>query len=282
MDQVRKGYLGSLSLTSLGLALGLAALASCAGDSDDSNYLGLGEIRTYSYEDTNGLLVFDPDDKRNDPRAGDPSYIYLLLDKEAVRLTGPSLAGQSEDLFEFRSPSVEVRIETVPEGQHAIGMDVVVNERLTYQFTIDDFEDEGSLIGSASLTLLNGTMQSEFVFAALGSPGVAHDLTIQAIIDGVPTGAATAPVTIETRYDDDACIIDSDWVDEILEPLRACSPEDVCLVLSAPGNCWHGTVNEAKQGNTETIEVEIFCPENCEVPLPVGAECHEGTCRLVH
>lgn len=263
-------------------------LASCSGGANDGDHDNdlIGETRSHLYgAESGGLSIFDPDEKRNDPRANSPDYIYLLLGKEAVRLSGPSLSVQGEndatDLFEFRSPSVEVRTETLPEGQHDIGIDVFVNERLTYRFTIDDFEDEGSIIESATLTLLEGTMHSEFVFAATGSPGVAHDLTIQALVDGIPSGEPTPPVTIETRYDEDACIIGSDWVDEILEPRRACEPGDVCLLLSAPGNCWHGTVNEADQENIKTIELEIDCPDNCAIAVPVGAECHEGTCRLV-
>ena len=259
-------------------------LVGCAAGHDGVE--SVGESRSHIYDsEYAGFAIFAADDKRNDPRASSPDYVYLLLGKEAAALTGPVLTGPGDadyaDLFEFRSPFVEVRMETLPEGQHAIGLDVVINERLTYRFDIDDFEDEGSVIGTATLTLDEGTLQSEFVFAATGSPGIAHDLTIQARVDGVATGAPTSPIAIETRHDADACIIGADWVDEILEPRRTCVPGDVCIVLTAPGDCWHGTVNEADQDMIETIELEVECPENCSLPVPSGAECQDGKCQLL-
>lgn len=164
----------------------------------------VGETRSHIYNaDTLDFEVFSPQERRKMPCAEDDQVIYLIIGEEAVLIEGPSLSSlgeeQLEPLFQFQAPSVEV----LNDGISDVGLAVRINDRLSYHFSIDDFEGEGTVIGTASLSLVDGELLSTFVFAANGTSGVAHNVTVTLVLDGTPTGDPTAPLTIETRPDDD-------------------------------------------------------------------------------
>lgn len=259
----------------------LSVGCSGGGDASKSTDAQVGQVRSYSYaSELDGFLVYAPDEKRNDARASNPEYIYLLIGREAVRLPGPTLAGLSgtdlAELFHFTTPAVEL----IPNGPGLAGFDVIVNERLRYRFDIDDFEAEGSVIGETSLVLVGDELRSQFVFAANGIAGIAHDVVITAILDDEPRGEPTAAVTIETRYDVCDQPLGQDFIDEWIEPLRDCEAGDVCTPVEAPGGCWQGAIN-VSHGTGEGLLKEIDCPAGCPGrALPSEAFCDDGYCRL--
>lgn len=242
----------------------------------------VGESLSFSYAtELDGFAVFSPDEKRNNPKAGEAEYVYLLIGKEAVRLPGPVLTGLSNtdlaELFHF----ADSQVEFIPNGPGLAGFDVIVNQRLRYRFAIDDFESEGKVIGQATLVVAEGQLRSQFIFAANGNPGVAHDLIITAILDGQPIGEPTSAVTIETRYDQCEQPLNQDLIDELIEPLRDCKTGDLCTPVEAPGGCWQGAIN-ASFGSAKQYLKEIDCPNGCpSKPLPSEAFCDDGYCRLI-
>ena len=54
-----------------------------------------------------GYTRFAPDQKRNNPNAGDPSYVYLAAGSEAVVIPGPEVAS-APGLFVLKNPSIAV------------------------------------------------------------------------------------------------------------------------------------------------------------------------------
>jgi hypothetical protein len=144
-----------------------------------------------------GYLQMGPSAYLNDPRAGKPSYLYLDGGKDALILPGfpVTYEAASVDVSAAKLTTCVGQASGCPEGYR-----VQVNERLSYQIKISDWEEEIAL-GQVDLCLNNGTLTTEFVFAGLGvylGGGVAHDVTITPILDGV-SGTPTAPVTIECR-----------------------------------------------------------------------------------
>jgi hypothetical protein len=144
-----------------------------------------------------GYVQKDPAAYLGSSEAGEPEYIYLRSGKDAVILTGPPVT--------YGATSVEVSAaqltSCVGEGAGCPeGYQVKVNERLSYRIKIWDWEEEIAL-GKIELCLNNGSLTTQFVFAGLGyyeGGGVAHDVTIWPILDGV-TGTPTTPVDIECR-----------------------------------------------------------------------------------
>lgn len=147
-----------------------------------------------------GYEVYDPDELRDDPRAGDPSYIFLDYGVDAVRLPGPAFAVAAEDLdslFVIEDPSVD----SYQWGDELWedGIAVTVNPRLRFELKIEDYEDEVTPLAEVSLIDTGDAIESEFVIIANGRDGVAHNLEITAWIDGEQAGDPTPPVTIEMR-----------------------------------------------------------------------------------
>ena len=97
-------------------------------------------------------------------------------------------------LFVLENPAV-VEDET--------GFTVTVNGRLGYRVAIDDFENEnlappgwnwyGEATSSPAASIFPGRAGEPY------GGGVAHGLTIQAVVGGVAAGLPTAPVTVEAR-----------------------------------------------------------------------------------
>jgi hypothetical protein len=147
----------------------------------------------------NGLTldytVYEPQEKQNNPAAGDPSYVYLAIGREAVRLGANPVQDKTPSLF---YPDRAAITKT------AVGFVVRLNDRLSYVVEIDDFEGEVALsqvalrrVEAPGLT----NLESSFIFTAQGGccgGGVAHSLTIRPVVDGVPGGRST-PYSIESR-----------------------------------------------------------------------------------
>jgi len=185
--------------TTLSLATSLVLLASgCSSQlvSDADAASGLGSCATLVIADPatslDGYTRFLPDDKRNNPSAGDPSYVYLHAGTEAVVIAGPDVANAS-GLFTLMYPGIALDgADVVPDGYT-----VRVNSQLGYGVAIEDFEYEVAL-ARVEMCEVNQVIQSRFVFAANPTAsGVAHNIGITAT--GVPAQSTTAPVTVEVR-----------------------------------------------------------------------------------
>ena len=147
-----------------------------------------------SFGDTlNDYAQFLPDEKRNNPDAGDLSYIYLTS-HQAVVISGPTVASGPRPL-QLIGPSIF--LATSQDGS-ADGYNVVANENLGYAISIDDFEYELTL-ARVELCEQGGQVNSRFIFAASGvADGVAHDLRITSVVDGTRRDTSP-PYTIEVR-----------------------------------------------------------------------------------
>jgi hypothetical protein len=140
-----------------------------------------------------GYARFLPDEKRNNPSAGDPSYVYLHAGTEAVVITGPDVV-TANALLTPSNPSIGLIGAT---DVSAAGYAVTVNSQVGYRIAIDDFEYEVTL-AEVELAQVGQVIQSRFVFSANPmASGVAHDISITAA--GAPALSATTPVTVEVR-----------------------------------------------------------------------------------
>lgn len=173
-----------------------AALAACAEPTPPGDAGETLRIPVAGGPTDDGWTVWDPADRQNDPRAGEPWYVYLLIGVDAVALPGPVLAVDDATAAELLTGDGESATWTVGDESYA-GLTVRVNDRLGYRFDIDDFEDEVSPI-RVDLTHEGGAIHSRFVFAADGTDGVAHDAVARAILDGVESDP-TDPWTLEAR-----------------------------------------------------------------------------------
>jgi hypothetical protein len=136
---------------------------------------------------------FTPAEKRNNPEAGDPDYIFLAAGREAVVIDGPTIMGAAP--LQLQQPAISI---VNPRDTGADGYRVVVNRSLSYAVPIDDFEYEVTL-ARVEVCDQGGAIQSRFIFAAApAGDGVAHDLTIIPVVGGSPL-APSIPYTIEVR-----------------------------------------------------------------------------------
>jgi hypothetical protein len=182
--------------------LGVSSVGGC------SSYLGSGADADAPASDTGSvgtLLIADPgtsldgygrfvpDEKRNNPSAGDPSYVYLHAGADAVVIAGPDVASAG-GLFALMTPHIDLIGAT---DFSAGGYTVTVNSELGYQVAIADFEYEVTL-ARVELSEVGQVIQSRFVFGANPTAsGVAHDITITTA--GTPALSTTQPVTVEVR-----------------------------------------------------------------------------------
>ena len=51
-----------------------------------------------------GYMQFTPDQKRNNPEAGNPAYIFLAAGPEAVVIEGPTVMGS----LQIQNPSISI------------------------------------------------------------------------------------------------------------------------------------------------------------------------------
>ena len=152
-----------------------------------------GSALIIDHESLAGFTVSDAEALRNNPLAGEPEYVFLLAGRDAVRLPGPKVPeGVAPSLFVLEQPGVV---------EDEDGFTVTVNRRLSYRVAIDDFENEISL-ARVELVKTGDVISSSFIFPGRAAPpyggGVAHGLTIAAVVDGV-AGPGTIPVTVEAR-----------------------------------------------------------------------------------
>ena len=144
-----------------------------------------------------GYTIYKASEKVNDPRAQDPTFIYLIINQDAVRLTGPYLsvadAVNVNELFVVDNPKIQY-INRRPYS--ADGIRVTVNAHLVYELYATDYEYEVKL-ARVKLRKENGMLKTRFLFAAT-SDGVAQDMQISVLVDGVKIRTATA-FTIESR-----------------------------------------------------------------------------------
>jgi hypothetical protein len=140
-----------------------------------------------------GYGRFVPDEKRNNPAAGDPSYVYLHAGTDAVVIAGPDVPSAT-GLFTLMNSSIAL---IGAADFSADGYTVTVNGQLGYRVAISDFEYEVTL-ARVELSEVSQMIQSRFVFSANATAsGVAHGIAITA--SGAPALPATAPVTVEVR-----------------------------------------------------------------------------------
>ena len=141
-----------------------------------------------------GYALFSPDEKRNNPNAGEPFYVFLAAGSEAVVIDGPPVAS-APGLFTLANPGIALvgARETSADGYH-----VTVNPRLQYDVSIADFEAEVAL-ARVELCEKDRTINSRFVFRGNpGASGVAFDITIVGTA-GTTVSPPTDPVTVEVR-----------------------------------------------------------------------------------
>ena len=142
-----------------------------------------------------GYTRFSPDEKRNNPNAGEPSYVFLAAGSEAVVIPGPDVPS-APGLFATHGSSITL---VGASDVAADGYSVIVNDHLGYQVTIDDFEFE---VARARIELceVDNVIHSNFVYRGNpGASGVAFDITATALVDGVPQAPPSTPVTVEVR-----------------------------------------------------------------------------------
>jgi hypothetical protein len=183
-----------------------AAILWCGPASGCSSYLGNTADATAPDDRSLATLViadpgvsldgysrFLPDEKRNNPSAGDPSYVYLHAGTEAVVIAGPDVAS-ANGLFALVDPSIALIGAT---DVAADGYSVTVNSGLGYQVAIEDFEYEVAL-ARVELSEVGQVIQSRFVFSANPTAGgVAHNITITTT--GAAALSAVEPLTVEVR-----------------------------------------------------------------------------------
>lgn len=156
-----------------------------------------GDLAGYQLRDFNELL--------NNPRAGDPHYAYLISGKEAVELQGPTLlADDPLDAGAYKLTALSARVIDPPTLYPDWSRDIYEatlagpSGLLRYVVHGDDLEGEVKL-ARVRLCRAAGELTSHFVLAAAPDfGGVAHNLTIHALLDATPL-RTTAPVWIEVR-----------------------------------------------------------------------------------
>lgn len=148
--------------------------------------------------------IYTADEKRNNPEAGDPDYIYLIMGKEGVIIEGPTIdvteIEKADELFLIDKTGLIEFINSDEYAYRADGIRAIFNKRFKFEIMIDDFEYEISLEGLSEITILKeeNLLKTAFTFLAIGNGGVAIDITINAIIDNEIV-ATSIPVTIEVR-----------------------------------------------------------------------------------
>jgi hypothetical protein len=168
----------------------------CEGAGDD---VVAGGCRSINNPDVSiqGYMRFTPAQKQNNPEAEESSYVYLAAGREAVVLDGPTVT--NEGPLALHDAGI-VDLSQRPESPYVYedAYKVVVNDSLGYEIRITDFEGE-VMLARVELCVLSGPVHSLFIFgAAPHGDGVAHDVTITAVVNGVSLAPAT-PYTIEVR-----------------------------------------------------------------------------------
>jgi len=194
----------NLENSSLVVVLGLNILAGCGAQPLPDTAAGtvptgcVPLVVSSPAVSTDGISLFWPAEKMNNPKAGDPTYIYLEAGREGVVLHGPNVPDTSGP-FALQSQSIDLMTSSVDPDASPLGYRAVINQDFGYMVAIDDFEMEVSL-ARVDLCQQSGSITSQFVLVANpGASGVARDLTITAAAHSTTISAPTSPVTIEVR-----------------------------------------------------------------------------------
>jgi len=145
-----------------------------------------------------GIPLFWPAEKTNNPKAGDPTYVYLEAGREGVVLHGPNIP-DTAGAFTLQSQSIDLMSSSVDPDALPLGYRAIINHDFGYMVAIDNFEKEVSL-ARVVLCQQSGSFTSQFVFLANpGASGVAQNMTITAAAHSTTISAPTSPVTVEVR-----------------------------------------------------------------------------------
>ena len=145
-----------------------------------------------------GIPLFWPAEKTNNPKAGDPTYVYLEAGREGVVLHGPNIP-DTAGAFALQSQSIDLMSSSVDPDALPLGYRAIINHDFGYMVAIDNFEKEVSL-ARVELCQQSGSFTSQFVFLANpGASGVAQNITITAAAHSTTISAPTSPVTVEVR-----------------------------------------------------------------------------------
>jgi hypothetical protein len=192
------------------VTLGLSALGSCesAPFGQDQSLPGFPAgttpagctplVVSDSTVSTEGIQLFWPAEKTNNPKAQDAKYVYLDAGREGVVLLGPNVP---DTAGAFALQSQFIGLMSSSEDPYALppGYRVFINHDFGYMVSINDFEEEVSL-ARVDLCQQNGSFTSQFVFVAnAGARGVAQDITITAVAHSTAISEPTSPVTVEVR-----------------------------------------------------------------------------------
>ena len=174
------------------LATALSTGTSCSEEA---------EALTITNIDLSGYTVYDAAEKTGNPAAGAPEYIFLVAGKEAVTLEGPEVGGK--EYFIVKNEKIREVGYGYFEDDWDSGYEITINSHLAYTIAIEDFEDEVyTTLAEVLLKLEGNTIESTFIFAASPSgSGVAHDIEINALIDGEHVGSVNVG-SIEVRNSD--------------------------------------------------------------------------------
>ncbi len=154
------------------------------------------------YSPFEGYTLYTPEEKLNNPMAGQPNYIYLLMNTEGVIVEGPTIdLSGVENVWQLFLLDETSGTQIIGQRESsADGMRATINKRFRFDIPINDFEYEIGLDSLWQIAAIKygDQMRTFFIFLALGYSGVAHDITIKAIIDGNNISTAE-PFTIEVR-----------------------------------------------------------------------------------
>jgi hypothetical protein len=135
-----------------------------------------------------GYDIYGPEEITSDRAAQEPEYMFLIAGKDAVKVAGPEINGSQYCV-----------VDNQKIVKNESGFSVTINSHVSYIIEIDDFEDEISL-AEVQLSLQgNTTTLSNFIFAAApDNNGVARNIRITALVDGIAVGSKDIG-TIEVR-----------------------------------------------------------------------------------
>lgn len=193
----------NLKSASLVLAvLGLSTLVSCGGRPLAGTPAGVAPagcvplVVSNPTVSTDGIQLFWPAEKTNNPKAGDPTYVYLEAGREGVVLLGPNVP-DSTGYFALQAQAIKFMVSGPDPSP--VGYLVFINQDFGYTVAINDFEMEVSL-ARVELCQQSESITSQFAFLANpGASGVAHDITITAAAHSTTISGPTSPVTVEVH-----------------------------------------------------------------------------------
>ena len=145
-----------------------------------------------------GFTVYEPDELRNDPRAGDPSYVFLDQGRDAIYVRAAPV------------PLAQAATLTLGGGARAMyphqwgdnawdqGVMLDMDEHVRYVIEADDFENEFGVHDEVDVEIAGETATPVLILVGSGAGGVAQDVAIRIIVDGV-AGERSPAFAVEVR-----------------------------------------------------------------------------------